>query len=99
MSQKQDFNELVQEALRRSSVDSDFRELMLSDPEGALKQISVSPLPEGVGFKFVDNSGVTTTIPLPDPVPGLQEVSGEELAAAAGGSTSWSNITSWKLGS
>ncbi|MGH9916997.1 MAG: hypothetical protein ACRD63_17120 [Pyrinomonadaceae bacterium] len=50
-----------------------------------LFQQPAKPLPENLAFVFHDNSGVLKHFPLPDPVPGIEELSEEELLAIAGG--------------
>jgi len=75
------------EIARRSSVDPEFRALALKDAASAIARVSGKPAPEDQRFRFVDNSGPEKIIPLPDPVPDLEELSEAELAAIAGGAT------------
>lgn len=76
---------VLAEVARRSSVDPDFRALALKDGASAIAKVSGKAAPEGQTFRFVDNSGAEKVIPLPDPVPDLEELSEAELAAIAGG--------------
>jgi len=75
------------EIARRSSVDPEFRALALKDAASAIARVSGKPAPQDQRFRFVDNSGPEKIIPLPDPVPDLEELSEAELAAIAGGGT------------
>jgi hypothetical protein len=83
----EELQEVVQEILRRSSVDPEFRALALRDSAGAFSKVSSKRPPSDFSFKFVDNSGATKILPLPDPVSEInQEVlSDAELEAVAGG--------------
>jgi hypothetical protein len=79
---------LLSEVARRSSVDPEFRDLALTNPAAAIAKVSTRPLPEDLDIKFLDNSGGTKYFPLPDPIPGLEELSEAELLAIAGGDVS-----------
>jgi hypothetical protein len=85
-------NELEQalaEVARRSSVDLDFRTLALTDPLAALAKINSKPLPQDIkSIYFHDNSNGALHMSLPDPIPGIEELTEAELAAAAGAVTS-----------
>src|SRR5262249_92462 len=86
------------EVARRAAVDPEFRALALTDSVAAIARVTPRPLPDGVTFRFVDNSGPTKIIPLPDPVPGIsEELSEVELENIAGGDTSisggWSKLS------
>src|SRR5436309_2704484 len=76
---------ILAEIARRSSVDPDFRALALKDAASAIANVSGRAAPVDQKFRFVDNSGSDKVIPLPDPVPDLEELSDAELAAVAGG--------------
>jgi bacteriocin-like protein len=82
-----ELQELIQEALKKSSIDPEFRALLLRDPSAGLSQITSKALPDDFAFKFVDNSGSVKTIALPDPVAEIEteELSEEELEAVSGG--------------
>lgn len=86
------------EIARRAAVDSQFRALALRDSAAAITKVNPKPLPPGMTFQFVDNSGPHKIIPLPDPVPGIsEELSDAELENVAGGDTSisggWSKLS------
>lgn len=75
----------ITEVLRRSAVDRDFRALALRDGAAAIAKIDARPLPHGIHFRFVDNSGREKVIALPDfiedacdeiPEAALEQVSG-----------------------
>ena len=83
-----ELNQVVGEVLRRTSVDPEFRALALNDPAVAMGKVSPKPLPANLGLQFHDNSGGVKHVPLPDPIPGIEELSEEELQAVAGGSIS-----------
>lgn len=55
---------VVDELLRRTAVDQEFRKLALSNSVAAFGKIVPKPLPEGVTFRFVDNEGPVKTIPI-----------------------------------
>lgn len=83
----QEFEQALDGVARRSRTDADFRKLALNDASAAIKQVSGRPLPPGVSFQFVDNSGTKKVYALPDPVGSIscEEVSNEELEHVAGG--------------
>jgi len=86
-SKSNNVQETINEVRRRSTVDPDFRALALRDASAAVKKVSQTPLPPGVTFKFVDNSGPELTVPLPDTVPSDQ-LSEMELENVSGGTFS-----------
>jgi hypothetical protein len=47
-------------------------------------KVASKPLPTNLGVQFHDNSGDVKHIALPDPIPGIEELSEEELQAVAG---------------
>ena len=55
---------VVDELLRRTAVDQEFRKLALINAEAAFGQIVPKPLPDGMTFRFVDNEGPVKTIPI-----------------------------------
>jgi bacteriocin-like protein len=81
-----ELNQVVGEVLRRTSIDPEFRALALNEPAQAMDKIASKPLPANLGVQFHDNSGDVKHIALPDPIPGIEELSEEELQAVAGGS-------------
>jgi len=83
-------NEELQHVLlkvaRRAAVDCEFRALALRDGDAAIAEVSSKPLPKGISYKFVDNSGPVKIVPLPDFVQtDSDELSEEELEGVAGG--------------
>jgi bacteriocin-like protein len=83
-----ELNQVVGEVLRRTSIDPEFRALALNEPIAAMGKVASKPLPVNLGVQFHDNSGDIKHITLPDPIPGIEELSEEELQAVAGGSIS-----------
>jgi hypothetical protein len=59
-----EFQMVLQELLRRTSVDREFRKLALRDPAAAFAQVSPMQIPEGITFRFVDNDGPIKTYAL-----------------------------------
>ena len=53
----EELTEVIEELCRRTAVDPDFRQLALTRPKAALAKVTTRPLPAGITFKFVDNSG------------------------------------------
>jgi hypothetical protein len=86
------------EIARRAAINPEFRALALKDSAAAIAKVNPKPLPQGMTFQFVDNSGTHKIIPLPDPVPGIsEELSETELENVAGGDSSisggWSKMS------
>ena len=44
----------IQKIFKRSQTDREFRTLCLSDPAGAIREVSGKSLPEGVTVQFLD---------------------------------------------
>jgi len=94
----EELHDVFSEVARRAAVNPEFRALALRDSIAAIAKINPRPLPEGMTFKFVDNSGPVKVIPLPDLVPGIsEELSEVELENIAGGDSSvsggWSKLS------
>jgi hypothetical protein len=70
---------------RRAAIDPEFRALALRDGTAAIAKVTSKPLPEGITYQFVDNSGRVRIVPLPDPVLDTDELSDSELEGVAGG--------------
>jgi|ERR1700739_3724781 hypothetical protein len=97
----------VAEVLRRAAVDPQFRAVALENGAAAIAIVAQKPLPDNLSFNFVDNSGPTKTIPLPDLIPDLEkELDEEALEKVSGGTDSpppppvsggWSKITTGRL--
>jgi hypothetical protein len=82
---EEEFTLVLAEVARRSCIDGEFREIALSNPNEAIELVCGKPLPDNMEIKFLDNSGSVRYFPLPDPIPGLEELSEAELLAIAGG--------------
>ena len=54
----------LNELLRRTSVDQEFRKLALENSVAAFAQVVPRPLPPGITFRFVDNEGPVKTVAL-----------------------------------
>jgi len=82
-----ELREVVMEVMRRATVDPVFRQLAVTDGQGAIAAVTSKTLPHGIEFKFVDNTGRVKIVPLPDPVCEIfsDELSDEELDQVAGG--------------
>jgi hypothetical protein len=90
---EEEFTLVLAEVARRSCIDSEFRQLALDSPGAAIEQVCDKSLPDDVTIKFLDNSGAVRYFPLPDPIPGLEELSEAELMAIAGGDGTTGTIT------
>ena len=55
---------VLDELLRRTTNDKEFRKLALKDATVAFAQIVPKSLPDGMTFRFVDNEGPVKTIPI-----------------------------------
>jgi hypothetical protein len=89
----EEYQEILSEVGRRSSIDPEFRKLALTDSIAAMSKVSGKSIPSDLVITFADNSGSIMTVPLPDPIEGIEVLSEEELEAVAGGSDSVS--ASW----
>jgi hypothetical protein len=78
-------SQIIAELCRRSSVDSEFRELALRDPAQAIAKVTTKAVPPDRSFRFVDNAGSLKTVVLPDPIDETEELSDIELERASGG--------------
>ena len=97
----EELQRILAEVTRRSALSSEFRALALKDAAAAIFTISPKPLPKEITIRFVDNSGATKTVPLPDLVQDSEdELSEEDLDDVAGGGDppplagGWSKIAS-----
>lgn len=83
----EEFQQALQEVGRRATIDSEFRALALKDAATAIARVAGKTIPGDLDFKFIDNSGPTKLVPLPDPIPGItyEEIGEEELDRVAGG--------------
>lgn len=89
----EEYQQILADVASRSSIDPEFRRLALTDSVAAMSKVSGKPVPSDFSVKFVDNSGSTITVPLPDMIEGIEVLSEEELEAVAGGgndTVSWS---------
>ncbi len=90
-----EWQETIAEVSRRATVDPEFRALALKDGAAAMSKVTTRPIPAGITFRFVDNSGSLKTIPLPDPLPEIEELSDLELEQVAGGNTTAVQGVNW----
>ncbi len=76
----------LQEVMKRSAVDMQYRQKLLENPKEALYEVTGVQIPETVSVAFVEKQG-DATIVLPPFYDGDAELSEEELEAVAGGAT------------
>lgn len=81
----QEADDILEEMVKRTQVDSEFRQLCLSDPSAATRQATGKDLPENYILRFVDNQGADLTVVLPDFIDEEAELSEAELDRVAGG--------------
>lgn len=81
-----DADQVLEQVIKRSLEDPEYRALALSDAKAAISLINPKPLPPGFTVRFVDNAGASRTFVLPDAVPVADELSDAELEQVAGGS-------------
>jgi hypothetical protein len=81
----EDVQSLVAEVMRRSAVDTEFRALALSDSAAALNKAAGRPAPSDLKIEFIENSGSTQKVVLPNAVEGIEELNEEEMEQVAGG--------------
>jgi len=78
-------NEIIEEILRRSAVDAEYRARLLSDAHAAAAEVTGAGIPESVKLQFVEKpAGVDAVFVLPDFAPS-GELAESELEAVAGG--------------
>jgi len=81
---EQDMVDALSALNKKSVVDSEFRQLALSDPKAAVKQVCDKDVPGNINIRIVENEpGVDRTFVLPKFRGG--ELSDEELDKVAGG--------------
>lgn len=89
MQKSANFNEAQQAALnnavKKAATDSDYRELCLTDPQKALREIGFANAKD-FSIQFVDNAGADYTVVIPDLPELSNELSEEQLEAISGGS-------------
>ena len=84
---QQNLHNVIAEAVRRSAVDMEFRQLALKDGNAALRKVSTGQVPAGTDVVFIEELPNTSTIVLPNVVDGLEELSEGEMLKVAGGSS------------
>ncbi len=82
---EEQFRLIELEIKRRAMSNLEFRELALTNPEAAIAELIDDPLPVGWKINIVESGGANLTVVLPDPVPGIDELSDAELEQVAGG--------------
>jgi hypothetical protein len=80
---KEKLAEAIAEVSRRAAVDLEFRALALKDAAAALAKVTTKSIDTVI--RFIDNSGPTKFVILPDPTPALEELSDLEMELVAGG--------------
>jgi len=79
-----DIDRIAGEICLKSSQSEDFRQLALSNPAEAVKQVSGRDIPSGFGLQFIENAPeVHMTVVLPNMQ--SDELSDSDLAQIAGG--------------
>jgi len=81
----EELQQVLLKVMRRAATDAAFRKLALQDAAAAIAQVHSKPLPAGVSYKFVDNSGPIRIVPLPDFTCQTDELSEDDLDNVAGG--------------
>lgn len=82
----EELQEIVSAVAKRASTDRAFRALALKDSATAISRVTQKPLPDGITFRFVDNSGTLKTFPLPEILPqAAGELDETALEKVAGG--------------
>jgi hypothetical protein len=82
---QEEADQTVEEVKKRSLTDPEFRALAVNDAKAAIAKVNPKPIPSSLTVRFVDNSGRSKTIVLPDPVARVEELSDAELEEVAGG--------------
>lgn len=81
---------LVEAALHRAAYDRTFREKLLASPAEAIAEAFGAPVPAAAHLRFVEHGPAgDSTYVLPPLASDDEELSDEELDAAAGGSDDW----------
>jgi hypothetical protein len=62
-----DAERIVAYVMRRSTVDANFRQALLTSPRRALEDELDVTLPDSFNIRFVENRGADLTVVLPDP--------------------------------
>lgn len=83
----QELEKALTEVFQRSTVDLEFRTLAIQDGAGAIAKINPALSLNPLVFRFVDNSGSTKTLPLPDLALDVDkhELSESDLECVTGG--------------
>jgi len=81
----EDAEKAIRESISRARTDKSFRELALSNPTQALRQVSGKEPPADLKIKFLDGEGAHVSIVLPELVEDESELTDVELEQVAGG--------------
>jgi hypothetical protein len=64
---QQEVDQMIQKISVKAATDKDFRQLALTNPNEAIKQVAGKEVPEGYTIKMIENApGVDQTFVLPD---------------------------------
>ena len=74
----------IDAALKRAATDTEFRQLALMDASAAMREITGTPLPNGLRVRVLEREGYDVTLVLPDAAE-AGELADEELEQVAGG--------------
>ena len=85
-----DEQDILNDVQRRATVDRDFRERLLNEPDSVLAEVTGQGVPEDFTIRFIEKDANTDAlIVLPDMVPETAELSEADLEAVAGGDWCW----------
>jgi hypothetical protein len=82
---REDVTKIKRDLMRKAATDEDFRQLALSDPKAAIKQVSGIDLPSNLRIRFMEPQEGESVFMLPPRMSAGREMSDEELETSAGG--------------
>lgn len=83
---KEQIQEAVNKVMDKAERDHDFRELVLSDVYGAIKEVTGKEVPKEFKINVVDGTGYHTSIVLPEVRGAEDELTETDMEMVAGGS-------------